>query len=198
MSKKTELLALEKEYEQCMRCPLLVQSRSRVVFGVGNPETCKVVIIGEAPGFHEDQHGEPFVGRSGKILDEFLTSIGLKRPDDVYITNTILCRPPENRDPAFQELQNCRGRLDAHITILDPAVIITLGNFATKYLLETKEGITKLRGKPIEKMFLGKSRLVVPMQHPAVLLYNGNSSAKRAEFEHDFGVVKEILSKSYS
>jgi uracil-DNA glycosylase family 4 len=195
-SKKQELLNLAKEYEFCSRCPLLVQSRYQVVFGAGNPDTCKVVIIGEAPGTAENKQGVPFVGRSGKVLDEFLSDIGLKRPNDVYITNIILCRPPDNRNPTSVELHNCRSRLDRHISILDPKVIITLGNFATKYLLNTKEGITKIRGNPIEKVLLGKLRVVVPMQHPAVLLYHGNSSAKRAEFERDFNVVKEIVSRS--
>lgn len=194
ITKKEALLKLENEYSTCTRCPLLVENRNRVVFGVGNPDTCKVVIVGEAPGLNEDTQGLPFVGRSGKILDEFLGKIGISRPDDVYITNTVLCRPPKNRNPTSIELQNCRSRLDKHIAILDPKVIISLGNFATQYLLETKEGISKLRGKSVEKEILGKARIVIPIQHPAVLLYSGNSPTKRAEFEHDFGVVKKILS----
>ena len=184
-----ELLKLCGEYENCQKCPALVENRSRVVFGVGNPDTCKVVIIGEAPGAKEDELGVPFVGRSGKILDEFLASIDLKRPDDVYITNTVLCRPPKNRDPKRDELANCRDRLDEHLRILNPKVVITLGNFSTRYLLDTKEGITDLRGKVFEL----NGFKVVPMKHPAVVLYNGNSPAIRAEFEEDFNKVKSLL-----
>ena len=190
MSKKSELEKLQSQYEACKLCPLLVQNRTNVVFGVGNPDECKVVIIGEAPGFHEDQKKEPFVGKSGKLLNEFLESIGLSRKE-VYITNTILCRPPDNRNPSAEELKNCRPRLEKHIQILDPKVIITLGNFSTQYILDTKVGITKLRGKPVERL----GRTVIPMQHPAVLLYYGNSPAKRKEFEEDFALVKQALDK---
>lgn len=195
MTKANRLAELQEQYAKCLKCPLLVQNRMQVVFGAGNPETCKIVIIGEAPGKKEDELGQPFVGKSGQLLDTFLANINLKRPDDVYITNTILCRPPHNRNPNKEELNSCRHRLDKHIEILDPKVIITLGNFATQYLLQTKEGITKIRGKPIKTVILGKKRIIVPMQHPAVLLYNGNSPAKRAEFVHDFGIVQNILTK---
>lgn len=189
MTSKTEQLRqLEKAYHNCTRCPLLVKNRTQVVFGVGDPNKCKVVIIGEAPGKQEDMQGEPFVGKSGQLLNEFLEHIGLTRKE-VYITNTILCRPPHNRNPSSEELCNCRNRLNHHITILDPKVIITLGNFATQYLLETKQGITKLRGKPVHT----HGRTIIPMQHPAVLLYHGNSPEKRKEFEDDFAAVQNIL-----
>lgn len=188
MTKKEKLEKLKKEYANCQRCPQLAENRTNVVFGVGDPEKCKVVIIGEAPGQTEDIKNEPFVGRSGQILNGLLESIGLSR-EEAYITNTALCRPPDNRDPTTIELKNCRERLNKHIGILDPAVVITLGNFSTKYMLETTVGITKLRGKMVEKNGIK----IVPMQHPAVLLYNGNSPAKRAEFEADFDVVRDIL-----
>ena len=188
MSKKDKLSELEKEYFDCKKCPLLVENRTNIVFGVGDPDKCKVVIIGEAPGQQEDIQKEPFVGKSGKLLNEFLESIGLSR-SEVYITNTILCRPPNNRNPSAEELQKCKPRLEKHIEILDPKVIITLGNFATQYMLQTKTGITKLRGRPVERF----GRLVIPMQHPAVLLYNGNSPAKRKEFTDDFELVRQKL-----
>jgi len=183
-----ELKVLENAYHNCQRCPVLVENRSRVVFGVGNPETCKLVIIGEAPGKQEDSQGEPFVGRSGKILDELLDSINLKR-DEVFITNTILCRPPNNRNPSTDELSNCRSRLNETVKILNPKVVITLGNFATQYMLETKVGITKLRGKIYEK----HGMKIIPMQHPAVLLYSGNNPEKRKEMEDDFLLVKKVM-----
>lgn len=183
-----ELNVLKEEYSNCSKCSELVDYRSQVVFGSKHMNKCPVMIIGEAPGKVEDEKGEPFVGRSGQILNQFLEGIGLTR-DDVFITNTILCRPPENRNPKTEELVNCRGRLDKTIEILDPKVIITLGNFATKYLLETKEGITKVRGKVYEK----NGRNVVPMAHPAVVLYNGGSEAIMTQFRADFMVVKGLL-----
>jgi uracil-DNA glycosylase family 4 len=195
MSKTEELAKLKKSYSKCKKCSELVKCRTNVVFGVGNAEGCKVVIIGEAPGANEDLKGEPFVGKSGQLLNGLLAEIGLKRPEDVYITNTILCRPPENRNPSKEELANCKDRLANHLKILDPKVVIALGNFATKYMLNTKEGITKLKGKEYLIDFNGKKITVIPMQHPAVLLYNGNSPKKRAEFLADFKIVEKILRK---
>ncbi len=182
------LSILKDEYSSCNKCEELVNYRSQVVFGSQHMKKCPVMIIGEAPGKVEDENGEPFVGRSGQILNKFLEEIGLTR-EDVFITNTVLCRPPENRNPKSEELVNCRNRLDRTIEILDPKVIITLGNFATKYLLETKEGITKVRGKIYEK----EGRKIVPMAHPAVVLYNGSSEAIMAQFRSDFSVVKGLL-----
>ena len=165
-----------------------MRSRSQVVFGVGDPDKCKLVIIGEAPGAREDEQGEPFVGKSGQLLNEFLSWIGLTR-EEVFITNTILCRPQDNRNPSRTELQQCKGRLDETLRILKPKVIITLGNFATQYMLNTKVGITKIRGH----VFHEKDMTIIPMQHPAVLLYNGNSPEKRAEFQEDFENVKKVM-----
>lgn len=179
---------LKQRYNNCQLCQQLAENRTNVVFGVGNPEKAKVVIIGEAPGKQEDLQNEPFVGRSGQILTELLGEIGLSR-DDVYITNTILCRPPNNRNPNKQELSNCQKRLDEQLKILNPKVIITLGNFATKYMLKTKQGITSIHGQVFE--INGKK--IVPMFHPAVLLYNGNNPEKRKELLIDFGVVKSFV-----
>ena len=179
---------LKNKYTECSLCPQLKENRSNVVFGVGDPKKAKVVIIGEAPGNQEDLQNEPFVGRSGQILTELLKEIGLTR-DEVYITNTILCRPPNNRNPNKQELSNCKGRLDKQLEILNPKVIVTLGNFATKYMLKTKEGITSIHGRVFD--FDGKK--IVPMFHPAVLLYNGNNPEKRKELLDDFKVIEEIL-----
>ena len=183
-----KLNVLKKEYDSCKKCEELVNYRSQVVFGSQHMKKCPVLIIGEAPGKVEDENGEPFVGRSGQIWNKFLEEIGLTR-DDVFITNTVLCRPPENRNPKSDELVNCRSRLDRTIEVLNPKVIITLGNFATKYMLGTKEGITKVRGKVYEV----DGRKIVPMAHPAVVLYNGSSEAIMTQFRSDFKVVKDLL-----
>lgn len=182
---------LKQKYLNCTLCKELSENRTNVVFGVGNPGKAKVVIIGEAPGKMEDLKNEPFVGKSGQILTELLKEIGLSR-DDVYITNTILCRPPNNRDPNREELANCKPRLDEQLKVLNPKVVITLGNFATKYMLETKQGITAIHGKVFEK----DNMKIVPMFHPAVLLYNGNNPEKRKELLDDFKVVKGFLEQT--
>ncbi|MGM5481962.1 MAG: uracil-DNA glycosylase [Nanobdellota archaeon] len=181
---------LKKKYETCKLCAELSENRNNVVFGIGNPDKAKIVIIGEAPGNMEDLKNEPFVGKSGQILTELLKEIGFSR-EDVYITNTILCRPPNNRNPNKKELENCRERLDEQLKILKPKVVVTLGNFATKYMLQTKAGITNIHGKVFEK----DNIKIVPMFHPAVLLYNGNNPEKRKELLDDFFIVKEIIQK---
>ncbi len=174
---------LKIKYEGCSLCTELKENRTNVVFGVGKPEKAKVVIIGEGPGKNEDLQNEPFVGKSGQILTGLLNEIGLS------ITNTILCRPPNNRNPNKLELSNCQKRLDEQLRILNPKVVITLGNFATKYMLKIKEGITSVHGK----IFNVNGTKIVPMFHPAVLLYNGNSPEKRRELLADFKIVKDIL-----
>lgn len=191
MSDNTKSKALEelkKEYADCIRCSELCSNRTNIVFGVGDPDACKVVIIGEAPGKNEDIQNEPFVGRSGQVLNSLLADIGLKR-SEVYIMNTVMCRPPENRDPTREELANCRERLDKHIKLLAPRVVVTLGNFSTKYMLDTKEGITGLRGKTVQK----DGMTIVPMFHPATLLYSGNNPAKRQQLLDDFIVVQKLI-----
>ncbi|MAG08309.1 uracil-DNA glycosylase [Candidatus Woesearchaeota archaeon] len=189
MEKSRRVARLKEKYNKCLECEVLVKNRTNIVFGVGDPDTCKVVIIGEAPGMNEDIKMEPFVGRSGQILDSLLADIGLKR-EGVYITNTILCRPPNNRNPNRGELNNCRKRLDMQIKLLDPRVVITLGNFASRYMLDTNDGITEIHGKAHEV----NGVKIVPMFHPAVLLYSGNNPEKRKELLDDFMVVKGILS----
>ncbi|MBI2581597.1 uracil-DNA glycosylase, partial [Candidatus Woesearchaeota archaeon] len=119
---------LKQEYSTCSKCPALCQSRSQVVFGSGNPQA-EVLFIGEAPGANEDKQGIPFCGMSGQVLNELLSSVGLSR-EDIFITNTILCRPENNRNPAKDEVENCRERLDKLIGIMQPKVIVTIGNFA--------------------------------------------------------------------
>ncbi|MGM5483501.1 MAG: uracil-DNA glycosylase [Nanobdellota archaeon] len=189
-----DLDELKSIYSECYKCQTLSSSRNNVVFGYGSKKNCKILIIGEAPGKKEDELQKPFVGRSGKLLDKLLEEIGLSREKDIYITNTVLCRPPNNRDPKKEELENCRKRLDSHIRLLNPEIIVTLGNFATKYILKTKEGITKLRGNVIKKQFNDKDVKVIPIPHPAVILYNGSSEKIMNQFRVDFNLIKENLS----
>jgi len=190
---KEELIKLEKEYSKCGLCFELEKNRNNVVFGVGNIDSAKVCIIGEAPGKKEDLDKTPFVGRSGKILDFFLNEIGLYRPKDVYITNTILCRPPKNRNPTKIELNNCKNRLEKQISYLNVEVVVPLGNFATQYMLGTKEGINNLRGQVFEKEINNKKIKIIPMLHPAVVLYNGNSKEIKQKFQEDFEILRKTL-----
>ncbi len=192
MTKKEELEKLKEEYKDCCKCSELCKNRNNIVFGAGEADS-KIMIIGEAPGKREDLENTPFVGKSGQILNSLLSDAGISR-EKVYITNTILCRPPNNRDPTKEELEKCRARLDKQIEIINPKVIITLGNFATKYILGTSKGITQLKGKVYDV----NNRKIVPMFHPAVLLYNGNNPEKRKELLEDFKPVKELLESNKS
>lgn len=163
---------------ECERCPALVDSRSRIVNGTG-PEDADVLFIGEAPGQSEDEQGEPFVGRSGDILDEALGHHGLTR-GTIRITNCVRCRPPENRDPTRDELANCRGYLEREIDLVDPAVIVTLGKVPSQHLLGRDVAITSEAGT-IESVDLGGERRDVLLNvHPAATLYD---RSQRGTFE---------------
>ena len=181
---------LKEQYSTCTKCPALCQSRSQVVFGSGNPQA-QVLFIGEAPGASEDKNGIPFCGMSGKILTELLTSVGISR-EDVFITNTILCRPQDNRNPAKDEVQNCRERLDKLITIMKPKVIVTIGNFATERILG-KTGIKSLRGKIFEIMINDTAVKIVPVVHPANLLYNGRNPEIFEQMKNDFKTISAVI-----
>jgi len=161
------LAELEREALVCTRCPLAA-GRTQVVFGVGNP-TADLMFVGEAPGKEEDLKGEPFVGRSGKLLDKLvLEEMGLTR-DQFYISNVLLCRPPNNRDPQPDEIASCRPYLEQRLDIIQPKVIVTLGNFATKLLLGTTDGITKVRGRT----YRYRNSTLVPTFHPSAALQGG-------------------------
>src|SRR3990167_7834882 len=177
---------LKQQYSSCTKCPALCQSRSQVVFGSGNPKA-EVLFMGEAPGAHEDQQGIPFCGMSGQVLNELLHSVALSR-EDIFITNTILCRPENNRNPAKEEVENCRDRLDRLIAIMQPKVIVTIGNFATERILG-KKGITSLRGK----IFEVEGKIIVPVIHPANYLYSGRNPEMFAQMKKDFAVVAEMV-----
>ncbi len=177
---------LKQEYLTCRKCPELVKSRSQVVFGSGN-EKADVLLLGEAPGFHEDQKGIPFCGQSGKVLDELLGLIALSR-EDIFITNTLLCRPPDNRNPAKEEISNCRERLDRLMEIMRPKVIVTIGNFATERIIG-RAGINSLRGK----VFDYQGIKVIPTIHPASYLYSGRSPEMFEKMKKDFRKIREII-----
>ncbi|OYR54269.1 uracil-DNA glycosylase [Halorubrum halodurans] len=154
----------------CERCPALVGSRSRIVEGVG-PTDADLLFVGEGPGATEDEEGEPFVGRSGDVLDEALRDAGLARAD-VRITNCVRCRPPENRDPTTEELANCRCYLEAEIAGLDPELIVTLGKVPSEHLLGRSVRITAESGDVVDARIGGASRRVLLSVHPAATLYD--------------------------
>jgi uracil-DNA glycosylase len=181
----TELAALAREAAGCTRCPLSA-ARTQVVFGVGDPDA-DLMFVGEAPGRDEDLQGEPFVGRSGKLLDRLvLEEMGVDR-SRFYIANVVKCRPPDNRDPKPDEIAACRPYLAAQLELIRPVVVVTLGNFATKLLLETELGITKVRGKSYP---MGACQLV-PTYHPAAALRSGGVVV--AEMRADLIRAKQLL-----
>jgi uracil-DNA glycosylase family 4 len=186
----TELEAVAAEAAGCTRCRLH-QSRTQVVFGQGDPRA-DLMFVGEAPGFHEDRQGVPFVGPSGQLLNRLLEGIGLRR-QDVYIANVVKSRPPNNRDPQPDEIAACRPWLDAQIRLVDPKVVVTLGNFAARTLLETTTGITRLRGQT----YPFQGRVLLPTFHPAAALHaQGRRTAGPSPLEAmeaDFRVLAELL-----
>jgi uracil-DNA glycosylase family 4 len=181
---------LERDALGCTRCPL-AEGRTQVVFGVGSREA-GLVFVGEGPGAEEDRQGIPFVGRAGQLLTKLIEGIGLTR-DAVYICNVVKCRPPGNRDPLPDEIASCRPFLEAQLDLLEPAVLVTLGNFATKLLLDTKTGITKLRGQ--EFPYRDGTAVLVPTLHPAAVLRSGGSALAQARA--DFVVAKRALARAH-
>ena len=168
----------------CTACDL-AQGRTNVVFGAGSKDA-DVLIVGEAPGQQEDEMGLPFVGRSGQLLIELLGEIELQR-EDIYIANVVKCRPPGNRDPRPDEIDACKGYLKRQIEIIDPKVVITLGNFSTKLLLRTTTGITRMRGRAYEWW----GRFLVPTFHPAAALRGGERVAN--DIRADLAIVRNII-----
>lgn len=176
---------LEQKALGCIDCRLS-ETRTNVVFGVGNPQA-RLMFVGEAPGKNEDLEGEPFVGAAGKLLDRLLGEIGLER-SQVYIANVLKCRPPGNRDPRPDEIDSCKGYLREQIRLIHPEVVVTLGNFATKLLLNTQTGITRLRGVP-HRWWLNS--LLIPTFHPAAALRGGDRVTD--QMRADFSIVKAYL-----
>ncbi len=179
---------LEREALTCTKCPLAA-TRTQVVFGVGDPHA-DLLFVGEGPGEQEDLTGEPFVGRAGRLLTSLIEGIGLTRAE-VYIANVVKCRPPGNRDPLPLEIESCWPYLDAQIAFIEPRVVVTLGNFATKLLLETKDGITKLRGKEFP---FRDGAVLIPVFHPSAVLRNGGAALAQARA--DFVTIKRALARS--
>ncbi|WP_224333039.1 uracil-DNA glycosylase [Haloprofundus halobius] len=163
----------------CTRCPALVESRSQIVNGTG-PDDADLVFLGEAPGANEDSEGEPFVGRSGSVLDSALRDVGLARAD-VRITNCIRCRPAENRDPTKEELANCRGYLETELERVDPELVVTLGKVPSQHLLNRSVAVTKEAGT-VEDVRIGeRSFRVLISLHPAATLYDRSQEETFAE-----------------
>jgi uracil-DNA glycosylase family 4 len=161
-----------------------------VVFGVGDPEA-ELLFVGEGPGFHEDKQGEPFVGQAGRLLTELLGGIGLTRAD-VYIANVVKCRPPENRDPAPEEIEACSPHLMKQIAIIRPKIVCTLGRFATKLLGETELSMTAVHGKAKERTLASVHTLIFPVFHPAAALY---APTNKKVLEEDFARLRTLLSR---
>jgi DNA polymerase len=181
------LAEVAAEAAGCTRCRL-AETRTQVVFGVGDA-AADLLFIGEAPGLHEDRQGEPFVGAAGQLLTKMLGEIGLRR-EDVYIANVLRCRPPGNRDPLPDEIESCTPWLVETISIVQPRVIVTLGNFATKFVLETPRGITSMRGS----VYPWHGRRVIPTFHPAAILRGGGENGRQfQDLRADFALVRSTL-----
>jgi DNA polymerase len=173
----------------CRRCRL-ADGRTQVVYGVGDPNA-DVMFIGEAPGFHEDKQGEPFVGAAGQLLNQLLSEVEIPR-EAVYINNVILCRPPGNRDPFPDELEACQPWLDERVAIIDPAVVVTLGNWATRYILGRQISISRVRGQ----RFPWNGRTVIPTFHPAAVLHGGGqASSQMTALRADFQEIRSALAE---
>ena len=183
------LAAYATETAACTRCQLS-QGRTQVVFGVGDANA-DLMFVGEAPGFHEDKQGYPFVGQAGKLLDKLLEGIGLSR-SQVYIANVIKCRPPGNRDPQPDEIETCERHLFRQIELIEPKLIATLGNFATKLLSGKQHGITRVHGRPQEATLGGRAVTLYPLYHPAAALY---TPAMLKTLEEDFARIPELIAE---
>jgi uracil-DNA glycosylase len=190
-SKEERRDALKLVYEQargCAKCPEFVATRTQVVFGAGNADA-DLMFVGEAPGANEDRMGRPFVGQAGKLLDQLLGEVGLER-GDVFITNVLLCRPPGNRDPHPVEIDNCQDYLMRELELIEPRVVCTLGNFATKLLRGDNAGITRVHGQPEVRVIGRRAVRLVPLYHPAAALYTPRMLEVLRE---DFRQIPELL-----
>lgn len=177
------------EASTCVRCRLS-EGRTQVVYGVGDPNA-DLMFIGEAPGFHEDKEGEPFVGAAGQLLNRMLAEVEIPR-DNVYINNVVLCRPPGNRDPLPDEIEACTPWLTERIELIDPFLIVTLGNWATRFVLGPQISISRVRGQ----RFPWKGRTVIPTFHPAAILHGGGESSNQmTALRADFQLMKAALAE---
>lgn len=184
----TKLLS---QISTCQRCGLW-KTKTNYVIGEGS-ETARIMLIGEAPGYHEDKQGRPFVGRAGKILDELIASIGFTR-QDIFITNILKCRPPNNRNPDSSEIRQCTEYLDRQIDIIQPKILAPLGKYACQYLFEKFglcfDSISKIHGKIFKKVTLRGTIYLLPLYHPAVATYN---PTRKTELLEDFKKIQTVL-----
>lgn len=187
-AERRELLkAVYEEARECVRCPLH-QTRTTVVFGSGNADA-DLMFIGEAPGANEDRIGLPFVGQAGKLLDTLLAEIGFERKD-VFVANTVKCRPPGNRDPHPKEIESCQDYLRRQVALIEPVVICTLGNFSTKLLRADTTGISRLHGREEVRVIGSRAVRLYPLYHPAAALYTPSMlETLRADFQR----IPELL-----
>ncbi len=190
LTRAAELAAYGVETAGCVRCPLAA-TRTQVVFGTGNPDA-ELMIVGEAPGFHEDQGGQPFAGQAGELLERLLAGIGFGR-DEVYLANVLKCRPPQNRDPLEAEIAACEPHLFRQIELVRPRVVATLGNFATKLLSGRPFGITRVHGQEHEVSFAETTVVLYPLYHPAAALY---TPSMLQALEDDFSRLPALLGGS--
>jgi len=188
-ARRDDLVALYHELSDCVKCPL-ADGRSTVVFGTGDPDA-DLMFVGEAPGFNEDKQGKPFVGQAGKLLDTLLAEIGLGRRE-CFIANVVKCRPPGNRDPQPAEIEACQGHLFRQIELIQPRVVCSLGNFATKLLSGSPAGITKVRGAPQVHELGGRTVFLYPIFHPAAALY---TPAMLERLRGDFQALPDLLAQ---
>ena len=180
-----ELAALGARASVCTDCRLS-ESRTNVVFGVGRSDA-DVMMVGEAPGRNEDLEGEPFVGAAGRLLNRLLDEVGMGR-HEVYIANVLKCRPPHNRDPRPDEIESCKGYLRGQLDVVDPKVVMTLGNFATQLLLRTNTGISRMRGRSYKWW---KDKVLSPTFHPAAALRGGERVTD--QIREDLALMRSVL-----
>jgi uracil-DNA glycosylase family 4 len=188
-ARREQLVGVYREASACTRCPLHA-TRTKVVFGSGNADA-DLMFVGEAPGAEEDRQGLPFVGRAGQLLGQLLEEIGLSR-GDVFITNVLKSRPPGNRDPQPLEIEACRPYLFEQIRLIEPRVLCTLGNFATKLLTRNQTGITRVRGTPQLHELGGRTIFVFPLLHPAAAL---RTPAMADTLREDFAKLPGLLAQ---
>jgi uracil-DNA glycosylase len=187
--RREQLIELYREVSACRRCPL-AETRTRVVFGAGNADA-ELLFVGEAPGAEEDRQGLPFVGRAGVLLNELLGGIGLRR-EDVFIANVLKSRPPGNRDPQPLEIEACKPYLYRQVELIEPRVVATLGNFATKLLTGNPTGITRVHGVPQTHRLGARTVSIFPLLHPAAAL---RTPAMKETLREDFGRLRELLDR---
>jgi uracil-DNA glycosylase len=189
-TRREALVELYREVSNCALCPL-AETRTRTVFGAGNANA-ELMFVGEAPGAEEDRQGLPFVGRAGQLLSELLSEIGLSR-DNVFIANVLKSRPPGNRDPMPNEIEACQPYLWKQIALIQPTVIATLGNFATKLLSGNPTGITRVRGTPQVHELGGRTVFLFPLLHPAAAL---RTPAMKDQLREDIAKLPGLLAEA--